>query len=88
MALRSSSSCSGAGPTLRTTDGERVLDEATAVHVQPGPDGAHSVSNQTSEPARYLMVSTLPSPEVAEYPDLGKVTARRGPAPRPANGSG
>jgi uncharacterized cupin superfamily protein len=63
-------------PTLRTSDGERVLDEGEAVHFPPGPDGAHGVTNQTSEPARYLMVSTLPSPEVAEYPDLGQVTAQ------------
>jgi uncharacterized cupin superfamily protein len=36
----------------------------------------HGLSNDTSEPVRYLMVSTLRSPEVAEYPDLGQITAQ------------
>jgi uncharacterized cupin superfamily protein len=63
-------------PTLRTSEGERELAEGEAVYFPPGPDGAHGVSNGTDEPARYLMVSTRPSPEVAEYPDLGQVTAQ------------
>lgn len=63
-------------PTLRTRDGERRLDEGEAVHFPTGPDGAHGVSNDTDEPVRYVMVSTLVSPEVAEYPDLGQITAQ------------
>jgi uncharacterized cupin superfamily protein len=63
-------------PTLRARDGERRLEEGEAVHFPTGPDGAHSVSNDTDEPVRYVMVSTLVSPEVAEYPDLGQITAQ------------
>ena len=63
-------------PTLRTDDESRQLTEGDAVHFPTGPAGAHGLSNDTSEPVRYLMASTLRSPEVAEYPDLGQITAQ------------
>jgi uncharacterized cupin superfamily protein len=63
-------------PTLRTRAGTRQLDVGEAVHFPPGPQGVHGVSNETSEPVRYLMASTLVSPEVAEYPDLRQITAQ------------
>jgi uncharacterized cupin superfamily protein len=62
--------------TLRTRDGARPLAEGEAVHFPTGPDGAHAVSNETDEPARYLMASTLPFPEVVEYPDQRQITAQ------------
>ena len=63
-------------PTLRTGDGSRQLAEGDAVHFPRGSDGVHGLSNETDAPVRYLMASTLHSPEVAEYPDLGKITAQ------------
>jgi uncharacterized cupin superfamily protein len=63
-------------PTLRTPDGERELAEGAVVHFPVGPDGAHGLRNETDEPVRYVMVSTLRSPEVAEYPDLKQITAQ------------
>ncbi len=63
-------------PTLRTGDGSRRLDEGDVVHFPTGPDGAHGVSNETDEPVRLLMASTLHSPEVVEYPDLNQITAQ------------
>jgi len=63
-------------PTLRTAAGERRLDEGEVVHFSIGPDGAHGLKNETDEPVRYVMVSTLRSPEVAEYPDLNQITAQ------------
>jgi uncharacterized cupin superfamily protein len=63
-------------PTLRTPDGVRRLEEGESVYFPVGPDGAHALRNETDEPARYLMASTRPSPEVAEYPDLGQITAQ------------
>jgi uncharacterized cupin superfamily protein len=63
-------------PTLRTPDGERRLDEGEAVHFPLGPDGAHGLKNETDKPARILMASTMSSPEVCEYPDLGQLTAQ------------
>jgi len=62
--------------TLRTADGARRLAEGETVHFPPGPDGAHGVSNDTEEPVRFMMASTLISPEVVEYPDLKQVTAQ------------
>jgi uncharacterized cupin superfamily protein len=63
-------------PTLRGPDGDRVLEEGEVVHFAPGPAGAHGIRNDTDEPVRYVMVSDHPSPEVAEYPDLGQITAQ------------
>ena len=63
-------------PTLRTAAGSRELAEGEAVHFPAGPEGVHGVSNETSELVRYLMASTLVSPEVAEYPDLRQITAQ------------
>ena len=63
-------------PTLRTPDGDRVLEEGEVVHFPTGPAGAHGLRNDTDEPVRYVMVSDHPSPEVAEYPDLGQITAQ------------
>jgi uncharacterized cupin superfamily protein len=63
-------------PTLRTNEGERVLAEGEVVHFPVGPDGVHGLTNHTDEPVRFLMASTLSSPEVAEYPDLKKITAQ------------
>jgi uncharacterized cupin superfamily protein len=65
-------------PTLRTPDGERVLDEGTVVHFAAGPDGAHAVRNDSEQPTRFVMISDHPSPEVVEYPDLGQITAQAG----------
>jgi uncharacterized cupin superfamily protein len=63
-------------PTLRTPDGERVLSEGEAVYFPLGSDGAHGLRNDSEAPVRYLMASTLSSPEVVEYPDLGQITAQ------------
>jgi uncharacterized cupin superfamily protein len=63
-------------PTLRTPDGERVLEEGEVVSFPPGPAGAHGLRNDTDETVRYVMVGTRVSPEVVEYPDLKQVTAQ------------
>jgi uncharacterized cupin superfamily protein len=63
-------------PTLRTGEGERRLAEGEAVHFPTGPDGAHGVTNEIDAPVRFLIASTLVSPEVAEYPDLRQITAQ------------
>jgi uncharacterized cupin superfamily protein len=63
-------------PTLRTGEGSRELAEGEAVHFPVGPDGVHALSNETNEQVRYVMASTLVSPEVAEYPDSNQITAQ------------
>jgi uncharacterized cupin superfamily protein len=63
-------------PTLRTPEGERVLAEGEAVHFPTGPDGAHSVRNDTEEPVRFVVAAARVFPEVVEYPDLNQITAQ------------
>ena len=63
-------------PTLRTPAGDRRLDEGESVYFPLGAAGAHGFRNDTDEPVRALMVSTLSSPEVCEYPELGQLTAQ------------
>jgi uncharacterized cupin superfamily protein len=63
-------------PTLRTADGEEELREGDVVCFRRGKDGLHQVRNDTGEPIRVLMLSTLIAPDIVEYPDSGKVGAR------------
>jgi len=46
------------------------------VHFPVGPDGAHGLRNETEEIVRYVVAGIRVSPEVAEYPDLKKITAQ------------
>jgi uncharacterized cupin superfamily protein len=62
-------------PTLRTPEGERDLVEGDVVAFPRGEQGAHQISNRTTEPIRILMLSTLLSPDIVEYLDSGKLTA-------------
>jgi uncharacterized cupin superfamily protein len=63
-------------PTLRAPDGERVLEPGDCVLFPRGPDGAHTVHNHSDRPARFVMFSSLVSPELVTYPDSGKLGAR------------
>jgi uncharacterized cupin superfamily protein len=63
-------------PTLRTPEGERLLDEGEAVFFTTGPAGAHSLRNDTDDAVRYVMAGVRISPEIVEYPDLKKVTGQ------------
>src|SRR5579862_14945 len=63
-------------PTLRTFEGERVLEEGEVVHFPPGRDGAHEIRNDTERPVRYLVAGIRVSPEIVDYPDLKKVTGQ------------
>jgi uncharacterized cupin superfamily protein len=63
-------------PTLRTHQGEQVLDEGDVVCFPRGKEGAHQLINRTDQPIRVLMLSTLVAPDIVEYLDTGKVGAR------------
>jgi len=67
----------GGTPTLRTPEGERELSPGEVVAFGIGEAGAHKVTNRADEPARVLIVSEMNEPEVAVYPDSGKVMARQ-----------
>jgi uncharacterized cupin superfamily protein len=60
-------------PTLRTPEGTETLQPWDVVFFPPGPDGAHSVRNDTEETVRVLMYSTNTHPAVAVYPDSDKI---------------
>jgi uncharacterized cupin superfamily protein len=62
-------------PTLRSPEGERELKEGEVVHFPRGPEGAHQLSNRSGEIARYVIAAALPTPEIIEYPDSGKIAA-------------
>src|SRR5262249_21783235 len=46
-------------PTVRMHDGERLLREGDVVGFPRGPEGGHQIRNESDEPARVLIVSTI-----------------------------
>ena len=62
--------------TMKTEDGERLVQRGEVVMFPVGPAGAHGFRNDGDGKCRYLMISTHPAPEVVEYPELGQITAQ------------
>ena len=62
-------------PTVRLHDGDLQLEEGDVVPLPRGPAGGHQVRNDGDASARVLIVSTNADPDVAEYPDTGKLAA-------------
>lgn len=62
-------------PTLRTPEGEQELAQGDVVCFRRGEVGLHQLRNETDEPVRVLMLSSLLQPDIVEYPDSGKVAA-------------
>ena len=60
-------------PLLRHPGGEDTLDPGDMVCFPEGPEGAHKLTNATTEPVRVLMISTVHEPSVAVYPDSAKI---------------
>ncbi len=76
---------------LRAPQGSRTLTQGAVVGFPTGPEGAHRLRNRSSAPARYVVVSTMSFPEVAEQLDTGTVLAMTAPGdgwafPRGAEG--
>lgn len=67
---------------LRTPEGTRTVTAGALVAFPVGPTGAHRVRNVSDTRARYLVVSTMRFPEVAEQLDTGTVL------PMTASGAG
>jgi uncharacterized cupin superfamily protein len=65
--------CVAGRPTLRTPDGERVLEPWDCAWFPRGERGAHQVRNDSDEVARVVIFSSLADPEVAVYPDTGRI---------------
>jgi uncharacterized cupin superfamily protein/catechol 2,3-dioxygenase-like lactoylglutathione lyase family enzyme len=62
-------------PTVKMRDGDRELAEGDVVPFPRGPEGGHQIRNDGAEPARVLIVAANADPDVAEYPDTGKLAA-------------
>ncbi len=60
-------------PSVRVPEGTEVLEPMDVVFFPRGPEGAHQLRNDSEEPARVLMWSTVVYPTVSVYPDSGKV---------------
>jgi uncharacterized cupin superfamily protein len=65
---------------LRTPAGTRKVGKGAIIAFPAGAEGAHRLRNASEAPARYLLVSTMRFPEVAEQLDTGTVLALKGPA--------
>jgi uncharacterized cupin superfamily protein len=60
-------------PTLRDPNGTAELRPGELVFFPKGPEGAHQLRNDTGEPVRILMWSTVVFPTATAYPDSDKV---------------
>lgn len=69
---------------LRSSKGRYEMGAGDAELFPVGADGAHQVVNESGEAARYLMLSTMIDPEIAEYPDSGNIGVFAGQDPRGA----
>jgi uncharacterized cupin superfamily protein len=65
---------------LRTPEGTRPVGRGAVVSFPTGAEGAHRLRNASGAAARYLVVSTMRFPEVAEQLDTGTILAMTGPA--------
>ncbi len=62
-------------PTVRMHDGDHRLAEGDVVPFPRGPEGGHQIRNDGDAPARVLIVAANANPDVAEYPETGKLAA-------------
>jgi len=60
-------------PTVRMQDGDHALSEGDVLFFPRGPGGGHQIRNDGDDTARVVIVSTNADPDVAEYPETGKV---------------
>ena len=71
-----------AGSAMLRLDGRELRVRAGDYVAFPvGPAGAHQVINDTDEPVRILMISTMIEPEISVYPDSEKIGVFAGSAP-------
>jgi uncharacterized cupin superfamily protein len=64
-------------PIVRLYDGDRHLREGDVVPLPRGREGGHQIRNDADEVARVLIVSSNARPDVAEYPETGKIGVAR-----------
>ncbi len=59
--------------SLRYGEDEYALRQGDVICCPPGPGRARQIRNTSDADLKYLALSTALTPEVAEYPDSGKV---------------
>ena len=59
--------------TVRTPEGDVPLRRGDVICFPEGPEGAHKITNNGEETARFLFFSTDNEPAVAVYPDSDKL---------------
>lgn len=67
--------------TIRLADETESLEAGDYVALPTGEHGGHRVINDSAEPLRYLMLSTMDDPDVTVYPDSEKVGVFAGAPP-------
>ncbi len=67
--------------TLRYDGTRYPLRAGDLVAAPTGPGTAHQIVNTSDGELRYLAISTMEEPDVAEYPDSGKIAAIAGAPP-------
>jgi len=60
---------------LRMGKGKRAVAAESLIACPPGLENAHQLINTGSGDLRYLVVSTMEYPDIAEYPDSNKIGA-------------
>jgi uncharacterized cupin superfamily protein len=65
-------------PSVRHPEGTDELGPWDAVLFPTGPAGAHQIRNDSDEPARVLMFSTVMHPAATVYPDSDKIAVWTG----------
>lgn len=59
--------------TVRTPEGLQEATKGDSLIFNRGPGGAHQVINNSESKARVVMLSTMVEPDIAQYPDTGKI---------------
>lgn len=59
--------------TIRTSGDDVQMRRGDVICFREGPDGAHKVTNNGSETARFVFLSNFEEPNVAVYPDSDKI---------------
>jgi uncharacterized cupin superfamily protein len=62
-------------PIVRMHDGDHQFAEGDVVPFPRGPEGGHQIRNDADSVARVLIVAAHANPDLAEYPETGKVAA-------------
>ena len=66
----------GGSGTLRVAGEMLPIRAGDVIFIPPGPDYPHQIINSSDADLKYLSISTRETPEIVEYPDSDKYSAR------------